>query len=80
MVQDQPMVYDQNDVVDALVMRLSLMQKTSIPLNNNKIVGSKIEIGELVSITMWYNLKARYSKMGRTTCLNNYRNLDRDCV
>ena len=33
MVHDKPMVYEQKEVVDAIVMRYDLMEKILIPLN-----------------------------------------------
>ena len=53
-VQDKTMLCEQVEVVDVIVMRHGLMQKTLIPLNQ-KIETDKPQIWQLVSsITMWY--------------------------
>ena len=43
-VQDKPMVYEQEDVADAIAMRHGLMQKTLIP-SNPQIEVDKLEYG-----------------------------------
>ena len=66
-LQGQPMLYEQEDVADALSMRHGLMQKTIIPLNP-QIETGKPEIWEWVSsITIWHILKAK--------CLKVFRNV-----
>ena len=51
-LQGQPMLYEQEDVADALSMRHGLMQKTIIPLNP-QIETGKPEIWQLItSITI----------------------------
>ena len=53
MVQDKPMVYEQEDVVDELPMRHGVMQKTIIPLNPQIETGIP-EICQLIcNITVW---------------------------
>ena len=49
-VQGKPMVYEQEEVSDAITMRLRLMQKTSIHLNP-QIETNKPQIWHLVSNT-----------------------------
>ena len=62
-LQGQPMLYEQEDVADALSMRHGLMQKTIIPLNP-QIETGKPEIWQLItSITIWYIWKARCLKV-----------------
>ena len=57
------MVYEQDDVANALDMRHAVMQITSIPLNP-QIEYGKLEIWQLVSsITIWYIWNARYLKV-----------------
>ena len=49
-----PMVYKQEDIADALVVKHGLMRKTIIPLNPQRKI-DKLEIWQLVSsITIWY--------------------------
>ena len=63
MVQDKPMVYEKEDVVDALAMRHDLMRKTIIPLNP-QIDADKPKIWRLLSsITIWCIWKARCLKV-----------------
>ena len=53
-VHDKPMVYEQGEVADAIVMRHGLMEKNLIHLNP-KIQTDKPQIWQLVSsITIWY--------------------------
>ena len=67
MVQDIPMVYEQEDVAYVLAMKHGLMQKTFIPLNP-QVEMDKSEICELVSsITVWYIWKAQYLKVFQNT-------------
>ena len=62
-VHDKPMVYEQEDVADAIVMRHGLMEKKLIPLNP-QIQTDKPQIWQLVSsITIWYIWKARCLKV-----------------
>ena len=61
--QDQPMVFEEDDVANALVMRHGMMQKTIIHLNP-QIATGKPKIWQLVSrITIWYIWKAKYLKL-----------------
>ena len=65
-VQDKPMVYEQEDVANALAMRHDFMKKTFIHLNL-QIEIDKPEIWQLVSsITIWYIWKARCLRVFQT--------------
>ena len=62
-VQDKPMVYEQEEVADSIVMRHGLMGKKLILLNP-QIETNKPQIWQLVSsITIWYIWKARCLKV-----------------
>ena len=52
MIQDYSMVYEQDDVADALVMRHGLMLITIIPLNP-PIETGKPKIWQLVSVSQF---------------------------
>ena len=66
-VHDKPMVYEQEEVADAIVMRYGLMEKIVIPLNP-QIHIDKPQICQLVSSnTIWYIWKAR--------CLKAFQNV-----
>ena len=61
------MVYEQEEFVDAIVMRYGLMEKLLIPLSP-KIQTDKPQIWQLLSsITIWYIWKAR--------CLKAFQNV-----
>ena len=63
MVQDEPMIYEDEDVAYALPMRHYLMRKTIIALNP-QIETDIPKIWQLVSrITIWYIWKARCLKV-----------------
>ena len=62
-VEDKPIVYEQEEVVDVVAMRHGLMHKILIPLNP-EIATNKPQIMQLVSsITIWSIWKARCLKV-----------------
>ena len=69
-IGDKPMVYEQDEVADAIVMRHGFMEK-KVTLLNPQIETDKPQIWQLVSsITIWYIWTAQCMKVFRNVTMN----------